>query len=67
MRSFSKWLLELCGLKIWPTTHDDLRAKGPPPRILTHRQWEAMEKMQRAEADSYECESATEGMQDETD
>ena len=65
MRSFSKWLLELCGLKIWPTTHDDLRVKGPPPRILTHRQWEAMDKMQRS--DPHERESATEGIKDETD
>ncbi len=65
--SFFEWLLGLCGCKICPATHNDPTIKGPPPRILTHRQWEAMEKMQRAEADSYECESATEGMKDETD
>ena len=45
MNRFSKWLLELCGMKIWPPKNDDPTVKGPQPRILTKRQWEAMEKM----------------------
>ena len=51
MNRFKEWLLDLCGMKIWPPTHDDPRIKGPPPRILTRRQWEAMEKMRRERED----------------
>ncbi len=40
-------LLELCGYKIWPPTHNDPTIKGPPPRILSRRQWEAIEKMRK--------------------
>ena len=44
---FRERLLELAGFKIWPPTHNDPRIKGPQPRILTKRQWEAMKKMCR--------------------
>ena len=47
MNRLTEWLLGLAGMKIWPPTHNDPRIKGPPPRILTRRQWEAMEKAQR--------------------
>ena len=40
-------LLELCGYKIWLPTHNDPTIKGPPPRILTKRQKEWLEKLQR--------------------
>ena len=43
MNRFKKWLLDLVGMRIWPEK-DDPRIKGPPSRILTRRQWEAMEK-----------------------
>ena len=46
-KPFCERLLELAGFKIWPPTHNDPRIKGPQPRILTKRQWEAMEKMCR--------------------
>ena len=61
MNRFTEWLLELGGMKIWPPTHNDPRVKGPPPRILTRRQWEAMEKM-RSEAEGSE-RSSSEDMQ----
>ena len=35
-------LLELCGCKIWPPTHDDPTVKGPQPRILSRCQREAI-------------------------
>jgi len=47
-------LLELCGYKIWPPTHNDPTIKGPPPRILSRRQWEAIEKMRKEN----ECDGA---------
>ena len=47
-------LLELCGYKIWPPTHNDPTIKGPPPRILSRRQWEAIEKMWKEN----ECDGA---------
>ena len=40
-------LLELCGYKVWPPTHNDPTIKGPPPRILSRRQWVAIEKMRK--------------------
>ena len=46
-KPFREWLLNICGYRIWPPTHNDPRIKGPQPRILTRRQWEAMEKMCR--------------------
>ncbi len=46
-KPFRERLLELAGFKIWPPTHNDPSIKGPQPRILTKRQWEAMEKMCR--------------------
>jgi hypothetical protein len=52
MNRFKEWLLELGGMKIWPPTHNDPRIKGPQPRILTKRQWEAMEKMHREREES---------------
>jgi hypothetical protein len=52
MNRFKEWLLELGGMKIWPPTHNDPRIKGPQPRILTKRQWEAMEKMHREKEES---------------
>ena len=45
--SLSEKLLELCGYKIWPPTHNDPTIKGPPPRIITKRQKEWIEKIQR--------------------
>ena len=57
---FKEWLLDLGGMKIWPPTHNDPRIKGPQPRILTRRQWEAMEKMRQEreneEEDSIYCD-----------
>ena len=50
-RLFREWLLNICGYRIGPPTHDDPRIKGPPPRILTRRQWEAIETMRR----EWEC------------
>ena len=46
-RSFREWLLNICGYRIWPPTHNDPRIRGPQPRVLTRCQWEAMEKMCR--------------------
>ena len=46
-KPFREWLLNLCGYEIWPPTHNDPRIKGPQPRIITRRQWEAMEKTRR--------------------
>jgi len=46
-KPFREWLLNVCGYEIWPPTHNDPTIKGPPPRILTRRQWEAMEKIRR--------------------
>lgn len=45
--SLSEKLIELCGYTIWPPTHNDPTIKGPPPRILSRRQWEAIEKMRK--------------------
>ena len=47
VKPFREWLLSLCGYEIWPPTHNDPTIKGPQPRILTRRQWEAMEKIRR--------------------
>lgn len=46
-KSFREWLLNLCGYEIWPPTHGDPRIKGPQPRIITKRQKEWLEKLQR--------------------
>ena len=46
-KSIRERLLNLCGLEIWPPTHGDPRVKGPQPRVITRRQREAIEKMQR--------------------
>ena len=46
-KSFSERLVNLCGYEIWPPTHNDPRIKGPQPRIITKRQKEWMEKLQR--------------------
>ena len=51
MKPFRDRLLELAGFKIWPPTHNDPRIKGPQPRIITKRQWEAMEKVRRENGD----------------
>ena len=40
-------ILNLCGHEIWPPTHNDPRIKGPQPRIITKRQKEWIEKIQR--------------------
>ena len=46
----SEKILNLCGYEIWPPTHNDPHIKGPQPRIISKRQWEAMEKMRRENA-----------------
>ena len=46
----AKKILNLCGYEIWPPTHNDPRIKGPQPRIITRRQWEAIKKMRRESA-----------------
>ena len=46
-KSFKDRLLNLFGYEIWPPTHNDPTIKGPPPRILSRRQREALEKMRR--------------------
>ena len=46
-KPFREWLLNLCGYEIWPPTHNNPLIKGPQPRILTRRQWKAIEKMRR--------------------
>lgn len=46
MDSFEK-ILNLCGYEIWPPTHGDPRIKGPQPRIISKRQKERLEKLQR--------------------
>ena len=43
----AKKILNLCGHEIWPPTHGDPTVKGPQPRILTRRQWEAMEEQRQ--------------------
>lgn len=43
----SEKILNLCGYEIWPPTHNDPRIKGPQPRIVTKRQKEWIEKIQR--------------------
>lgn len=40
-------MLELTGHEIWPPTHGDPTVKGPQPRIITKRQKEWIEKIQR--------------------
>jgi len=40
-------ILNLCGYEIWPPTHGDPTIKGPQPRIITKRQKEWIEKIQR--------------------
>ena len=40
-------MLELTGHEIWPPTHGDPTIKGPQPRIITKRQKEWLEKLQR--------------------
>ena len=40
-------ILNLCGHEIWPPTHGDPRIKGPQPRIITKRQKDWLEKLQR--------------------
>lgn len=40
-------MLELTGHEIWPPTHGDPTVKGPQPRIITKRQKEWIEKLQR--------------------
>lgn len=51
-KPFRERLLELAGFKIWPSMHNGPRIKGPQPRILTKRQWEAMKKMQHGNEDN---------------
>ena len=46
-KPFREWLLNICGYEIWPPMHNDPRIKGPQPRIITRRQWEAIKKMRR--------------------
>ena len=43
----SEKILNLCGYEIWPPTHGDPRIKGPQPRIITKRQKDWLEKLQR--------------------
>ena len=43
----AKKILNLCGHEIWPPTHGDPTVKGPQPRIITKRQKEWIEKIQR--------------------
>ena len=49
--SLFEWLLNLCGYKIWPETHNDPRIKGPPPHILTSEQVKEFEKIQQMAVD----------------
>ena len=44
--SLFEWLLNLCGCKIWPATHNDPTIKGPPPRILTKEHVKEFERME---------------------
>ena len=48
-KSFREWLLNLCGYEIWPPTHNDPTIKGPPPRIISKRQADAMRAMEERE------------------
>ncbi len=50
-RSLFEWLLNLCGYKIWPETHNDPRIKGPSPHILTSEQVKEIEKIQQMAVD----------------
>jgi hypothetical protein len=43
----SEKLLNLGGYEIWPPNSGDPRIKGPQPRIITKRQKEWIEKIQR--------------------
>lgn len=45
--SVVEWLLNLCGYKIWPATHNDPTIHGPQPRILTKEQVEEFERMEK--------------------
>ena len=45
--SLSEKLLELCGIKIWPPTHNVPRVEGPKPHFLSKSQWKAIEKWQK--------------------
>ena len=40
-------MLELTGYEIWPPNSGDPRIKGPQPRIISKRQKEWLEKLQR--------------------
>lgn len=46
--SVVEWLLNLCGYKIWPATHNDPTIHGPQPRILTKKQVKELERMDEA-------------------
>ena len=49
--SLFEWLLNLCGYKICPATHNDPTIKGPQPRVLTSEQVKEMEKFQQTAID----------------
>ena len=46
-KSCRDFMLKLTGCEIWPPTHGDPRIKGPQPRIISKRQKEWLEKLQR--------------------
>ena len=59
--SVVEWLLNLCGYKIWPATHNDPRIKGPSSRIFTTEQAEAIEKSRQNAVDDDNVPSEVEG------
>lgn len=45
MATVVEWLLNLCGYKICPATHNDPTIQGPQPRILMKKQAKELERM----------------------
>ncbi len=43
-KTLGERILNLLGYRIWPENRDP-RICGPQPRIITRRQWKAMQKM----------------------
>ena len=48
-------ILDICGFKMWPPASDDPAMKGPQPRIISKRQWEALQKVQQTDSDTDTC------------
>lgn len=50
-RSFREWLMNMTGHYWWPPRSDDPTIKGPQPRIVTRKQYEALMKLRECGED----------------